>query len=328
MKELMAYLRSKKRLLLASLVICALLAGSFVLYRLPAEAVLYPVALCVLLGLAFLIADHLRCRSRCRALERLKGQQAVAPEELPAAETPCEQAWRGLALELQREVIADKTEAETRYRDMVDYYTVWAHQIKTPIASMKLTLQNEDSTLARRLNSDLFRTEQYVEMVMAFLRLEPGNTDYVFREYTLDALIRPSLRKFSSEFISRKLTLDYQPSALRLVTDEKWFAFVLEQLLSNALKYTRKGCIRIDTAGQELRITDTGIGIAAEDLPRIFEKGYTGINGRTDRSASGLGLYLCHRICGNLGISIRIESEAGTGTTVFLNVAQRRVGAE
>ena len=328
MKELMAYLRSKKRLLLAALVICALLAGSFVLYRLPPEAVLYPVALCVFLGLAFLIADHLRCRSRCRALERLKGQRAAALEELPAAETPCEQAWRELALGLQREVITDKTEAETRYRDMVDYYTVWAHQIKTPIASMKLTLQNEDSALARRLNSDLFRTEQYVEMVMAFLRLEPGSTDYVFREHTLDALIRPSLRKFSSEFISRKLTLDYQPSALRLVTDEKWFAFVLEQLLSNALKYTRKGHIRIDTAGSELRISDTGIGIAAEDLPRIFEKGYTGLNGRTDRSASGLGLYLCHRICGNLGIPIRIESEAGTGTTVFLNVAQRRVGAE
>lgn len=213
--------------------------------------------------------------------------------------------------------------ADNRYRDAIEYYTTWAHQIKTPIASMRLALQGEDTALFRRLLSDLSRTEQYVEMVMAFLRLEDAPGDYVFREVALDEVLRQALRRFSAEFIDRRLRLDYTPTGLTVLTDEKWLCFVLEQLLSNALKYTREGSITVELAGERvLAIRDTGIGIAPEDLPRIFEKGYTGQNGRADKRASGLGLYLCSRICRNLGVGLTVKSTSGVGTTLLLDFTQ------
>ena len=143
-----------------------------------------------------------------------------------------------------------------------------------------------------------------------------------------DEIIRSSVKKFASEFIDRRIRLEYDSVDIQAVTDEKWFAFVVEQLLSNALKYTREGSIKIYSEGKVLCIKDTGIGIAPEDLPRVFDKGYTGCNGRTDRRASGLGLYLCRRICQNLGIDISISSTVGEGTTVRLDLSQYKLRKE
>ena len=193
---------------------------------------------------------------------------------------------------------------------------------------MKLTLQNEDSPAFRKLTSDLFRIEQYVEMVLAFLRLDSVSTDYVFKELSADTLIKNSVKKFAPDFINKKLRLDYEETDIMLVTDEKWFSFVLEQIISNALKYTREGGIHIYTREKKLFIEDTGIGIAPEDVPRVFENGYTGINGRTDKSASGIGLYLCKRVCDNLGIGISIESKVGEGTRVCLDLEQYKLRKE
>ena len=243
--------------------------------------------------------------------------------ELPPPESLAEEDYRAQLLHLRQLCTELQSAADNRYRDAIEYYTTWAHQIKTPIASMRLALQGEDTALFRRLLSDLSRTEQYVEMVMAFLRLEDAPGDYVFREVALDEVLRQALRRFSAEFIDRRLRLDYTPTGLTVLTDEKWLCFVLEQLLSNALKYTREGSITVELAGERvLAIRDTGIGIAPEDLPRIFEKGYTGQNGRADKRASGLGLYLCSRICRNLGIGLTVKSTSGVGTTLLLDFTQ------
>ena len=216
-----------------------------------------------------------------------------------------------------------------KYSDMIDYYTVWAHQIKTPIASMRLQLQNEDSSLSRRLSADLFRVEQYVEMVLTFLRLDSDSSDYLIREYDLDAIIRSAVKKFAGEFIGRKLKLVYEPVNVKVITDEKWLSFVVEQVLSNALKYTYAGSITITLEPEKkLCIRDTGIGIAPEDLPRIFENGYTGCNGRSDKKASGIGLYLCKRICTNLGHKITAASVVDEGTVICIDLSQRTLEAE
>ena len=215
------------------------------------------------------------------------------------------------AIETLRRAASERETANTaRHREMVDYYTAWVHQIKTPIAAMRLTLQLDDTPNGRKLMSQLLRIEQYVDMVLMYLRLDEGTSDYVIRSCDVDEVIRQSLRKFAGEFIDRRLTLHYAPVGLTAVTDEKWLGFVVEQVLSNALKYTPEGgSITIDAEEPAtLCIRDTGIGIAPEDLPRIFEKGYTGYNGRGDQKASGLGLALCKRICGNLGASLSAES--------------------
>lgn len=255
--------------------------------------------------------------------DRLWGSDRGAAAGAAPPESLAEEDYRAQLLHLRQLCTELQSAADNRYRDAIEYYTTWAHQIKTPIASMRLALQGEDTALFRRLLSDLSRTEQYVEMVMAFLRLEDAPGDYVFREVALDEVLRQALRRFSAEFIDRRLRLDYTPTELTVLTDEKWLCFVLEQLLSNALKYTREGSITVELAGERvLAIRDTGIGIAPEDLPRIFEKGYTGQNGRADKRASGLGLYLCSRICRNLGVGLTVKSTSGVGTTLLLDFTQ------
>ena len=195
---------------------------------------------------------------------------------------------------------------------------------------MRLTLQNEDTAFSRKISEDLFRIEQYVQMVLMFLRLDSDSTDYVIKEYNLDELIKQAIRKFSTQFIGKKIRLEYKPVNISVVTDEKWLLFVIEQVISNAIKYTpSEGCITIDLEQpQILCIHDTGIGIAPEDLPRIFEKGYTGYNGRNDKKASGIGLYLCKRICKNLGHTISANSSLDNGTVIRINLKQRRLEVE
>ena len=197
--------------------------------------------------------------------------------------------------------------------------------VKTPIASMRLSLQAEDSARSRRLLQELSRTEQYVEMVMVYIRLD-GGSDLVLRSCSVDAIVRASVRRFAGEFITHRLKLDYTPLDVSCVTDEKWLRFVVEQVLSNALKYTREGGISIYLeAPKTLVIRDTGIGIAPEDLPRIFEKGFTGYNGRGDQKASGLGLYLCRRVCAKLGHTITAESTPDHGTAIRIGLDQQAV---
>ena len=206
-----------------------------------------------------------------------------------------------------------------------DYYTLWAHQIKTPIAAMRLLIQSGDGTLdtqgVRELESELFRTEQYVELALSYQRLN-GADDLVIKRCRLDGIIRQAVRKYAMQFIRKGLTLSYDGVDCVVLTDEKWLEFVIEQLLANALKYTPTGGISIYMQEEKtLVIADTGIGIAPEDLPRVFEKGYTGYNGRADKKSTGIGLYLCRRILGQLGHTITAQSKPGEGTKVKLNLA-------
>ena len=317
--DILQFFHSRRRIFICLFLCTLLFVATFWLYQLPLAAAIYPAVLCLLVILAFFFADFWRERRRYSALQLLQKQPIALLDCLPAAENMTEAAYQRLIAHLRAQFMAEKKQASAEYRDMMDYYTVWAHQIKTPIAAMRLRLQNEDTSLSRQLLLDLGRIEQYADMVLAYLRLDSSSTDYVIRDYELDSIVRPALRKFAGEFIAKRLKLDYSPAHAQVLTDEKWLGFVIEQLLSNALKYTPSGTISIYMEENlTLCIRDTGIGIAPEDLPRIFERGYTGYNGRSDRRASGIGLYLCSRICKNLGHTLRVTSEVGAGTLVSL----------
>lgn len=228
---------------------------------------------------------------------------------------------------------------EEKTAERGDYYLMWTHQIKTPIAAMKLLLErleftDRDSFL---MKEELFKIEQYVEMVLAFQRLESISDDMVLQAYGLDSLVRQAVKKYSVLFINKGLKLELGGLDFGIVTDEKWFVFCLEQLLSNSIKYTPRGGISIQAKAEpqteevfqagtkagkrvSLLLEDTGIGIRAEDLPRIFERGFTGYNGRLDKRSTGIGLYLCRRVYEKLGITVRVESEDGQGTRVMLGI--------
>jgi two-component system sensor histidine kinase BraS/BceS len=323
MQFFFSYLYHRRKVLLLLFFFLFLFAVSFWLYRLPVEAVAYPALICAAIGLAVLILGSLRASRKHRLLVRLADSLTELPRGLPEPRTQDDEDYQLLVGALCEEQRRLKSTMELRYADMIDYYTVWAHQIKTPIASMRLTLQEEDSEFSRRAGEDLLRIEQYVEMVLCYLRLDSDSTDYVFREQELDPILRQAVRRLSGQFIRRRMHLQYEPLGVRVLTDEKWLLFVVEQVLTNALKYTPAGgTITIELEEPKtLCIRDTGIGIAPEDLPRIFEKGYTGVNGRADKKASGLGLYLCRRICRALGHTIRANSSPDSGTVIRIDLS-------
>lgn len=323
MTFLISYIKQKCRLILFWLVCCAVFLVTFWLYHFPLSAVCYPMIVCTILGICLLLFDYHTKHKRHLTMQKIQSNTEILLDTFPKPHDISEEDDYALIAKLDRQITEMQNQSNDKYSDIIDYYTIWAHQIKTPIASMKLTLQSEDSLLTRRLSSDLFRIAQYVEMVLTFLRLDSESTDFVFRSHSLDAILRQCVKKYSRMFIDKKLRLCYEPLDMNIVTDEKWFAFVVEQLLSNALKYTKEGSISIFMKEpQSLCISDTGIGIAASDLPRIFEKGFTGFNGRSDKSASGIGLFLCKQVCCKLGITISIESVLSKGTSVYLTFSQ------
>lgn len=382
----------------------ALWAGSavcfaviFYLYDLPLEAVLYAALLSFcLLALAAVIGFLSFYRRHCALLDA-RTRITLDPDCLPLPRGRIEEDYAQLADIVLRDRAAEISKADAFRSDMTEYYTTWVHQIKTPLAAMRLVLQSGFPTemeeqeyafdaLRDELLEELLKTEQYVDMALQYLRLDSESSDFVFREYDLDDIIRQAVRKFSGMFIRKRILLDYTGTGIRAVTDEKWLLFVIEQILSNALKYTSSGTISIyaeyseaamrgmevakgsssvktkpygETAAhgiQECRtsegakrgaepddaeqgktegqtpdilvIADTGIGIASEDLNRVFEKGFTGYNGRRNKKSTGIGLYLSKRILDKLSHSIEIESEPGNGTKVKIGLNRYELKGE
>ena len=314
------YLISRINVIILMIVVEGVFASSYFLFDMPAVTVLYPLILSTSALIVAGVIDFVFTFSKHRKLTQ---------NEIPASSDPIEKDYQEIIRKLKEEEAYSRQKTTSDYNNMVEYYTVWAHQIKTPIASMRLQIQSEDTESARKLIGDLNRIEAYVEMVLTFLRLDSDSTDYLIKEYDLDEIIRPAIRKFSREFILKKLKLEYEPIEFKTITDSKWLSFIIEQVISNAVKYTSEGYVRIYMSEPGiLCIEDTGVGISEEDLPRIFENGYTGFNGREDKRASGIGLYLCKRISDNLGHKIYAESKVGEGTKIFLDMRAKKLEVE
>ena len=256
-------------------------------------------------------------------------------ENLPEARSYIESEYQEIIQNMYEKMSELQSTERIGRQEMKDYYSMWAHQIKTPIAAMKVLAQAASDTedartyeLLQDMQTELFKTEQYVEMVLTYVRMEDMSGDLMLKEYALDNLIKQALKKYSCMFAMQKLALHYEALRVTVTTDEKWLVFVLEQILSNALKYTGEGSISIYMEEEWLVIEDTGIGICPEDLPRIFEKGFTGYNGRSDKKSTGIGLYLCKQIIEKLRCQIRVESKLGKGTRVLLHLMKEKLPVE
>ena len=303
----------------------AIFFSVFALYGLPLGAVIYPALLFAVLGGGLALLDIRREKQRRARMRRLLQLPAALMRDFPVPRSAAEEDDLRLIQALRQEAAQAREEAQAREREAADYYTAWVHQVKTPLAALRLLLQGEDSDLSRRAGEEALRIEQYVEMVLAFQRLDSASTDYAFARCDLDAVVRQALRRFSALFIRKGIGLSYAPLRARALTDEKWLLFVLEQVLMNALKYTPAGgtiTIALE-APLALLVRDTGVGIAPEDLPRVFERGFTGYNGRADKRATGLGLYLCRRILRALGHDIALQSAPGEGTSVRIDLSRQ-----
>ena len=323
------YLWQYRLTVLVFLADIGIFAMVFSLYDLEMEAVAYAGGLCALfMAVLLTVSFFWYARAHKRRREILLNLELLT-DELPPPKTLAEEDYQEMLHSLKALYDANLTAWENERKESMDYYTTWVHQIKTPISVMRMMLQAEDTEEYRSLLAELFRIEQYVGMVLSFLRLESDSSDFVFQEYELDGIIRQAIRKYAPQFIRKRIALVYDPTDVLVLTDEKWLLFIVEQLLSNAVKYTDKGKVSIQVTGDKvLKIADTGIGIAPEDVPRIFEKGFTGYNGRADKKSTGLGLYLCRLTAGRLSHKISVESTVGEGTVFFLDLHTDRLEAE
>lgn len=323
MRMLGKYIKLHRKVVVVYFLFALIFTALFAMWKLPVAPVLYGTALGMFAAVIIWFRDYMDFCRKHRELSSLVEEIKITDSHFPRADGLIEHDYQAVLRSIYEDRQQITNQMNYQYRDMMEYYTTWVHQIKTPIAAMRLQLQGEDSERSRELLEELQRIEQYVEMVLTYLRLDSGSTDYVLKNYDLDDIVRQAVRKYASQFIRKRIRLIYGSLSCQVLTDEKWLEFVLEQILSNAIKYTKRGSVAIymdEQAEKTLVIADTGIGIAAEDIPRVFEKGYTGGNGRYEKSSTGIGLYLCRRALKRLSHTIRIESELGQGTRIYINL--------
>lgn len=331
-ESIFSFLKIRKVLIIIFTGIVVIFGILFYLYDIPFDAIIYGCELSFVWCAVCLFIDFYKYYKRHKLLHINREQFFDDAEQLPEHMDIIEYDYQELAKELyqaKQELISKNRIAK---KELLDYYGMWVHQIKTPIAALDILLQNTERMLYQLdekemmqkaisvsdMKMELFKIEQYVEMALNYLRVEDISSDLVFKKHELDDMVRQVIRKYAKIFISKKIKIDFKPTKACIVTDEKWFIFVLEQIISNALKYIKKGQIFIYMKEKSLVIEDTGIGIPAEDLPRIFEKGFTGYNGRENKKSTGIGLYLCKNIMDKLQWNITVDSEVGSGTKIYL----------
>lgn len=335
MRTLGKYFKSRWAWFVVILGIEAVMTALLIFNNVPVQEIIYGGAISFFLVVMFGIVDAMHWCRRYNQLRKLEDRKIISRKEFPDAGDVMEVEYQCLLEKLMQEDIDRQNEGLRRQRGMQEYYGMWVHQIKTPISALRLLLQgkNDEGKNDEELE-ELFRIEQYVEMALHYLRIDSESADLVLAYVKIDDVVRGAVRKYARQFVHKKISLDYETSDVEVLTDEKWLAFVVEQILSNAIKYTPGGkiSIRVESLATEseikcnggivereqLIIEDTGIGIRAEDLPRICEKGYTGYNGRADKSSTGIGLYLCQRVLKKLGHGLSITSEEGVGTRVAI----------
>ena len=316
MEILKSYLKKNIKVYILFVVFIFIFFIMFYLYNLPLEALIYTGSFCFLASLIASFLDFVNYKESYKKLKFLEENILNDLDALPKSLDIRIDYYHKIIEKLYEELEKLAQENRQKNTDMVDYYSMWVHQIKTPIAAMNFLLDNEEVD-QKILQQELFKIERYVEMVLTYIRLDSISSDYVITKINLDEVVKDSVKKYATIFINKKIKLNYVSYETMVISDKKWLSFAFEQILGNSVKYSSNGGeITIETCENKLIIEDNGMGIKEEDLPRIFEKGFTGFNGRYEKKSSGLGLYLCKKTLDKLGHHIEISSKVGEGTRI------------
>lgn len=319
---LFSYLRERIRCIYIYIGFALIFSIVFALYSLPLETVLYATLLCAFFAIIVSIYDFYKYYGKHKILLDVKHNITATLSNLPTPITLGERDYQNLVITLYEDKMKLISKADKQNTELIEYFTLWAHQIKTPLSATHLLLQSEEVDIKEELFNQIFKIEEYVDMALQYLRLDSMSSDLRLEEYLLLDIVRKAVKSYAKVFIRKKIKLNLEEMDTKVITDEKWLLFVLKQILSNSLKYTNEGEISIYIEEEKtLVIKDTGIGIGEEDIPRIFERGFTGYNGRMNKKSTGLGLYLCKSIIDKLSHEITISSKIGTGTIVNINIS-------
>ena len=311
------YFRSRQFLFLLLLIFCILLFAFCYLFEDERAVLQYVLLILLLISLAGFLLDIVKQYQKFRHLVFYGEGQA---------QTPIEALLFSKIETLKNDRKGLKLQEQIKRNDLLDYYTLWVHQIKTPIAASKLLVEDlQEQTLKNQLEQELFKIDSYTNLVLQYLRLESFHDDLVVKRENIEDLVKDIVKKYALFFIQQGLRLDLHDLNHTIITDKKWFVVILEQVLSNSLKYTSQGGIEIFFKEDTLYIKDTGLGIQDADLLRVFERGFSGYNGRLTHQSSGLGLYLSKKIADELGHELHLQSVVGEGTTVMITFKEKKL---
>ena len=324
-----SYLKERLKFIVVYMCFIFIFYIVFALYSLPLGTILYATLLCTTLAMILSIYDFDKYYRKHKRLQDIKNNITITLDNLPLPKTMEERDYQNLITTLYEDKIRLISRSDHRNMELMEYFTIWTHQIKTPLSAANLLLQSEEKNIKEELLNEIFEIDQYVDMALQYIRVENMSSDLILEEYSLLEIIRKAVKSYAKIFIYKKIKLELGEIDTKVITDEKWLLFVLKQIISNSLKYTNAGGICISLEEEKiLVIKDTGIGISEEDIPRIFERGFTGYNGRMDKKSTGLGLHLCKTILDKLSHKIYISSKVGVGTIVKIDLSSSQIEIE
>lgn len=324
MHDLWAYCGARRLTWLVLLIGIIINAGIIWLENLPVVALLDQLVI----GAAFLIPligyDAWRWQQHYHQLKQTP--QADPLPYLPTPQTATDQRYQAIITTQNQARVTAQVAAQKQAQTLNDNFALWSHQMKTPLAALDLLLQVTPIN-ATQARTEVKRVDRYVQMMLTYIKFNDVNRDLVLVATPLTPLVKQVVRELADLFIGKNLAVQVDPLPT-VVTDAQWLRFIFEQLLTNAAKYTETGSVHVYAQGAAIVVADTGIGIAASDLPRLFEPGFSGYNGRMNQKASGLGLAMSQTIAEKLGLKLSVQSQVGRGTQVYLHLAQQAWPAE
>lgn len=317
-KVLTAYFRAHRAIYLIWVLLLLLEEMTLFLYDQAWPIFLDTILFSLLLISSYFIFSFSKWHKKIQQLQLLL--ENFSKELLPPRQDQLEALYQQIAINLADKLLDEQENERLKKQEMLADFGIWLHQIKTPVFALDLLCQAQNN---EQMRAEIFKINEYLELMLNYLRQQLDNSDLVFEKVNLEQLVKQVLKKYALFFAQKNLRLEFGELDLQVTTDSKWLTFILEQVIFNAIKYTKTGTIKVGVVAGKLQISDTGIGIKAEDLPRIFEKGFTGYNGRQDKRASGLGLYLSKQIAAKLGCELTVTSKVDHGTTVGITFPQQ-----
>lgn len=225
--------------------------------------------------------------------------------------------------EIDKSMIEHINEGKQRQTELKEYIEMWCHEVKTPVATSQMIIENNRNPITEGINEELIKIDDYVEQVLFYARSENVEKDYLIKDVDLSTVINSVIKRNKKDLINKRIKIELDNLDIKVSSDKKWLEFILNQIIANAIKYIDDDpkiriCAKQLKNQVELIIFDNGIGILESEIERVFDKGFTGTNGRKIQKSTGIGLYLCKKLCGRLNHDIKISSSnQGTAVTII-----------
>lgn len=326
------YLKDKKYFLslyIVMMIFIALIIITSVQPQHGLENIIYINLICLFFTATYILIGYIYRKSYYQKLyELINTNQEQILEAAPESQNYQQQIGLGLLKKLNQYNISRLQKLYDEKKDHQEFIMSWIHEVKLPITASRLLMENKNSKqiddLIDKLEDELNKIDNYVEQALYYSRIDSFSKDYFITEQPLDKIIKGSVKKYAKIFIHKQIHFHQNHTQQLVRTDVKWLGFILDQIVANALKYTEEGgkitfSVEEDKKEKRLVIMDNGVGIEAEDIQRVFEKGFTGSIGRSYSKSTGMGLYLAKKMALKLGHDISIESKKGSYTKVIVH---------